>query len=162
MNKIKKVWVENRVLFVLAVILIICLIIIGVVALKSFYNGSDNVYGNRLKITEKVPLDDSTINEVVNKIKENEKVTNVNAIKKGKIVYITIEYQDDTVINDAKKVAEESVSLFSEEILSVYDLEYIIKNATFVLTGARNSRGSETVVWTNQTVKEETNEGSKK
>ena len=105
MNKIKKIWVENRVLVVLAIILVICLIIIGIVALKSFYNGSDNVYGNRLDITKKIPLSDETINEVAQKIKENEKVSDVSALKKGKVVYITIVYLDDTKIEDAKSIA---------------------------------------------------------
>lgn len=165
MNKIKKIWVENRVLVVLAIILVICLIIIGIVALKSFYNGSDNVYGNRLDITKKVPLSDETINEVAQKIKENEKVSDVSALKKGKVVYITIVYLDDTKIEDAKSIAADSVNLFSEEILTVYDLEYIIKTTKkdgFVLTGAKNSRGSESIVWTNQNMPQETDEGSKK
>ncbi len=165
MNKIKKIWVENRVLVVLAIILVICLIIIGIVALKSFYNGSDNVYGNRLDITKKIPLSDETINEVAQKIKENEKVSDVSALKKGKVVYITIVYLDDTKIEDAKSIAADSVNLFSEEILSVYDLEYIIKTTKkdgFVLTGAKNSRGSESIVWTNQNMSQETDEGSKK
>ena len=56
MKKIKKVWEENRVLMVLAIILVICLIIFAGVAITYFYGSSDNVYGNRLDITKEVPL----------------------------------------------------------------------------------------------------------
>ena len=163
MNKIKKVWVENRVLLVLGVILLICLIVIGIVALKSFYNGSDNVYGNRLDITETIPLPDSTLSSVKSSLNDNEKVSKIDIIKKGKIVYITVTFVDDTKLDDAKLVAESAVELFSEEVLSAYDLEFIIKSGgtdAFTLTGARNSNGSETVVWSNNTVIEKTDEGS--
>lgn len=163
MNKIKKVFNENKVLLVLGVILIICLIIIAIVALKSFYNGSDNVYGNRLDITETVPLPESTLASVKSTLENDEKVSKTDVIKKGKIVYITVTFVNDTKLDDAKKVAEGVIELFSEDVLSVYDLEFIIKGEgkeVFTLTGARNSNGSGTLVWSNNTVVKKADEGS--
>ena len=49
----KKLWKNNRVVFVLVIILIICFIAICSVALTFFYSKDTNEYGNRLDGIEK-------------------------------------------------------------------------------------------------------------
>ncbi len=58
-------------------------------------------------------------------------------------------------MDDAKKVAEDAVKLFSEKELSVYDLQFTIKTNEYTLMGARNSNGSGQIVWNNYTIEEE-------
>ncbi len=85
MNKIKKFWVENKVLFVLAIILIICVIIFTVVGLTYFYGSSSNVYGNRLDPIKDIPLDNKFIDSVKSDMNSKENVKNTTVKLKGKM-----------------------------------------------------------------------------
>ena len=54
MKKIKKLWMENRVLFVLFTIVIICACIILGVMLSYFFGATKSNYGDRLNGIENV------------------------------------------------------------------------------------------------------------
>lgn len=158
MNKIKKIWQENKVLLVLAIILTICLVVFAVVAMVYFYGSSDNVYGNRLDITEEVPLNKKLLEDIESNFTNNESVKNAEATLMGKIVYINVTYVDDTKMDDAKKIAEEIVTLFNEDELEVYDIQFTItakgseKDSGYTLMGARNASGSGIVIWNNYNI----------
>ena len=49
MKKLKKVWQENSVLFVLLFILVACLVAISVVVITYFVGDSSSKYGDRLE-----------------------------------------------------------------------------------------------------------------
>lgn len=155
MKKIKKVWEENRVLMVLAIILVICLIVFVTVAITYFYGSSDSVYGNRLDITENVPLDDKLLKDIKTELESNDIVKKANVNLKGKIVYINITFITSTTMDIAKSTAEGIVSLFNEDELEVYDIQFTIASASlgdfegYTLMGSRNSSGSGLVVWNN-------------
>ena len=105
MQRAKKIWEENKILLILAIILIICLVVLIGVALKYFYGSSNSVYGNRLDITEKIPMKEETLNKVKTSLEEEEKINLVKVDLKGKVVYISIEFLNDTKMDDAKKLA---------------------------------------------------------
>lgn len=154
MKKIKKIWQENKVLLVLAIILIVCLVIFGLVALKYFYGSGSDVYGNRLDEIKDVKLSEKLFTDIKEELKKDEKVNDVSIILKGKIVYITIKYNKNVKIDDAKKIAEETLKLFNDNELAVYDIEYSIssdsdKDDGYIIMGARNANGSGKIVWNN-------------
>ena len=160
MDKIKKFWNENRVLFVLGLILIVCVVVVGIVSLTYFYGSSSNAYGNRLDSIKDAPLSDKLLKSVKTEMNSKTGVKNTNVKVKGKIVYIEVEYNDGITMDDAKKTTKEALKLFSEKELSLYDLQFIIKNNDYTLMGAHNSNGSSTseeddIVWNNYTIKEE-------
>ena len=62
--KLKKNWRENRVLFVLTIILIVCLIMITVVGIRYFFGSSKDKYGDRLEKSKKVGFTDKREKEV--------------------------------------------------------------------------------------------------
>ncbi len=163
MSKIKKVWNENKILFVLGLILLICIIVVAVVSLTFFYGSSDNPYGNRLDITEKVPLDEKFFNEIKEKLESNAEVKKVDVIQKVKGPYVSITYADDTKMDKAKEIAASIIDLFTEEELAVYDIEFTItanittdkNNSKYTLMGARNSSGSGEIIWNNYNIKTE-------
>lgn len=161
MNKIKKIWVENRVLLVLAIILLTCLIVFAIVSLTYFYGASDNVYGNRLDTTKNVPLNDKLFKDIKNELEEHESVTSASIKLKGKIIYINIVFVNETSMDDAKVIAESATELFNDDELAVYDIQFTIsvkkteENPGYTLMGARNSNGSGIVVWNNYTILEE-------
>ena len=162
MKKKKKIWEENKILLILAIILIICLVVLIGVALKYFYGSSNSVYGNRLDITEKIPMKEETLNKVKTSLEEEEKINLVKVDLKGKVVYISIEFLNDTKMDDAKKLATKALDSFSEEELSVYDINIIIKskitkedekNKSYTLIGVKNANGSG-LVWNNYNIEE--------
>lgn len=161
MGKIKKVLNENRVLLVLGIILIICVIVICVVSLTYFYGSSDTVYGNRLEGLENYKLSEILFNDIKGSLKENESVKEVSVRNKGKILYINIEFVEETKMEDAKAIAATTISLFNEDELSIYDIEYTItclSTAEFVgytLMGARNANGIGEIVWNNYNLENE-------
>lgn len=158
MNKVKKVWNENKVLLVLGIILIICVVVVSIVALTYFYGGSDSVYGDRLKNTEKVKLSDKLFKEIESTLKENENVEKVSTITKGKIVYINISFTEGTLMDDAKTIANSVIELFNDDELNVYDIEFTITSLStnevvgYTLMGARNANGSGEIVWNNYNI----------
>ena len=164
MSKIKKIWNENRVLFVLGVILIICVVVVAIVSLTYFYGSSSNAYGNRLDSIKDTPLSDKFLNSIKTEMNSKDDVKNTNVKVKGKIVYIELTFNDGTKMDDAKKTAKEAIKLFSEKELGLYDLQFTIKTAEYTLMGAHNSNGSastseeEDIIWNNYTIKEETEE----
>ena len=165
MEKIKKIWNENRVLMVLAIILVLCIVVFAVVAIPYFYGSSDDVYGTRLDVTKKVPLNNKLFDDIEKEIKNNESVIKTKITLKGKIVYVNIDFVEFTEMDAAKLVAEEVIKLFNDDELEVYDIQFTINTPSanefkgYTLMGARNSSGNGLIVWNNYNI-EETKESS--
>ena len=157
MKKLKKVWQENSVLFVLLFILIACLIAISVVVVTYFVGDSSSKYGDRLDGIEDYPFDTDMQNEIISKLEENEIVEDVTMRVSGKIIYITIIFAPEITLVEGQSIALASLDYFSEETLSFYDLEYMIEaEATeetegFKIIGAKNVTGTGGIVWNNNT-----------
>ena len=164
MKKLKKIWQENSILFVLLFILIACIIAISVVVVTYFVRDSSSKYGDRLDGIEDYPFEEDTQNEIISKIEENEIVEDATIRVSGKIIYITITFVPETTLVEGQSIALSSLDYFNEETLSFYDLEYMIKtDATeetegFQIIGARNVSGTGGIVWNNNTVFEEEEE----
>ena len=157
MKKLKKIWQENSILFVLLFILIACIIAISVVVVTYFVGDSSSKYGDRLDGIEDYPFEEDTQNEIISKIEENEIVEDATIRVSGKIIYITITFVPETTLVEGQSIALSSLDYFSEETLSFYDLEYMIKaDATeetegFQIIGAKNVSGTGGIVWKNNT-----------
>ncbi len=157
MKKLKKIWQENSVLFVLLFILIACLIAISIVVVTYFVGDSSSKYGDRLDGIENYPFDEDMQNEIISQIKENEIVEDVTMRVSGKVIYITISFAPATTLVEAQSVALASLDYFSEETLSFYDLEYMIQADDtedaegFQIIGAKNVSGTGGIVWNNNT-----------
>lgn len=156
----KKIWQENKVLFVLGIMIIICLIIFSAVAIYYFYGGSDSPYGNRLDVTENNPLSEKLLKDIKEELEKNEIVKSATIDFQNLIVYVSIEFNDGTKMEDAKMIAVSSLELFNKDELSIYDIDYTITSLStsevvgYTLKGARNANGSGSLVWGNYNIKE--------
>ena len=153
MNKIKKVWMENKILLVLAIILLICL---GV-SVTYFYGSNSDKYGSRLDASKELPLKNELFDDIKTELEKSESVSKVDTNLKGNIVYVNITFNEGTDVEAAKKVADVVPTLFNDDELAVYDLQFTIKSEGengFTLMGARNSNGSGLIVWNNNKVQE--------
>ncbi len=157
MNKIKKVWMENKILLVLAIILLICLVIFIGVSVTYFYGSNSDKYGSRLDASKELPLKNELFDDIKTELEKSESVSKVDTNLKGNIVYVNITFNEGTEAEAAKKVADVVPTLFNDDELAVYDLQFTIKSEGengFTLMGARNSNGSGLIVWNNNKVQE--------
>lgn len=152
----KRVFSENKVLLVLAIIILISFVVIGVSLVMYFYsgNGKDS-YGDRLEGIEEVQIDDNVGDLVKELYKEDKAFNDVVVNVKGKIIYINIDLKENLSLVDTQSLAIKSLEVFSEEEKAFYDIQIIITAKTveeesdiYPLMGYKNSKNSQ-VVWTN-------------
>lgn len=128
MEKLKKILKNNR-YTVIAVVLFAVLVVIGLILSKSLFpNSGVPVYGNRLDGIEEVKISEENLNELENKIKEKEFVTEVNATIKGKIVNVIVTVKKETSEKDAKSLSSIMTDYFPKEQTDYYDFQIFIKN----------------------------------
>lgn len=156
MKKIKNLWNQNRVLFMLFVIVIICAILILGVFINYFFGSSKSSYGERLKGINEVEVTEEVKNNFLNKMKEEELIQDVTLKIKGKIIYISMTFNEEASLVEAQSKALASLSLFEQKYLDFYDFHYTLKgnktekNEGFLLMGSRNVNGSG-LIWNNNT-----------
>lgn len=156
MKKIKQFYKEHRVFTILMAIVIVCVILIATVLIQCFYigNGTDK-YGKRLEGIEKYEISESRQSDFENNVANNDKVTKADIILQGRIVYITLQFEQAVSLEEAESIALESLDSFSEEEKKYYDFMFTLKqdmvgNDGFVISGAKNASGT-TLVWNNNT-----------
>lgn len=156
MNKIKKLWIENRVLFVLFIIVLFCILIIMGVFLKYFFGSSKGSYGDRLDGIQEVEVTDEMQNNFLASMKKDELISDATIKVKGKIIYISLSFKDNVSLVEAQSKALASLMAFEQNYLDFYDFQYTLKgNATensegFLIMGAKNVNGSG-LIWNNNT-----------
>lgn len=160
MKKIKELWDRNRVLFVLATIVLVCLILMSVVIVRYFVGNGTNNYGDRLESIEKIPLEEADKEAIISKFKENESVSDVSIHSQGKIIYIRATFKNVTA-DRAKEIASSTLEVISDKYLSNYDIHYtLISDATesatgFIVMGAKNiGEAQKQIIWGSVTTKE--------
>ncbi len=156
LGKIKKSWNENRVLFVLTTILIICIVLILIVTADYFFGTTKDKYGDRLEGIKSVEITSKEISNLEEEMKKDEQINDCSINQIGKMIYVTLKFNDTITLVEAEGKALTTVSLFSEEELAFYDINYsLIQNATetsqgFTIMGSKNVNGSG-LVWNNNT-----------
>jgi len=158
----KKLWNNNRVLFFLLIILLVCFIAIIVVASTFFYSRNSSKYGDRLADIEKYPVPNEIKDGFKEALEKNSSVTKVTYDIIGRVIYVNITLDEKIKLETAQKLVSDSLNIFTEDIMSYYDFNFILKSDNFVIIGAKNTKNTE-ITWNNNRVveEEETNEKSK-
>lgn len=120
--------------------------------LKSiFFSENKNAnYGDRLDGL--VNVDESTLTEMKNKLKENESVKEVTTTTSGRIINVTVVVNDDVSVSKAKEIGQSVSTLFTEDNLKNYDLQVFIKKTSeeendFPIIGYK-AKKNESFSWT--------------
>lgn len=156
LNKIKKMWHENRVLLVLFIIIFVCLCVVLGVLFNYFFGVTKSNYGDRLKGIEEVVITDEIKNNYLESMKNDEFVEDVTIKTRGKIIYINMLFNESASLAIAKSKAGVSLQFFEEKYLNFYDFHFTLKEEStetsegFLIMGARNVNGNE-LVWNNNT-----------
>ena len=144
---------DNRVLWVLLGILVICFLAIGILFYRYFYAGtSSSKYGERLDGIENYPLSETLEKDIQDLYKDNTEIDKVTVTNEGKIVYITINFTKSIKVTTAEDLAIKSLEKIGEKNLTYYDIQYILtysgteENTNFPVFGSK-SASSLKVVW---------------
>lgn len=117
---------NNKVLLVLALILIICFALILLALFKYFYSGRNaSKYGDRLENSQSYKLSDNLENEIKSLYKDDE-INEVEIKVSGKIVYLTLNLSAVKKLEDSKSLALKALEKFSAEEMNYYDIQFII------------------------------------
>jgi len=155
MKKIKKLWNDNRVMFVLGIVVILCVIIMMFVMIKYFFGTSSSNYGDRLESISSVPFD-ADAKELIQNSFNSEHTLDVSVDVRGKVVYIIAKFNPSVSLDDAKKEAVDVYNKIDEKYRSLYDFNVTLLqdvteiNTGYCLMGAKNVSG-EYFVWSNNT-----------
>ena len=151
----KKFYKENRVICILGIITVICIIVSTALLFKYFYFGNGQTkYGDRLDEIENLKITDDFKKDFVAKIKENKLIKDAEILVTGKIIYITLKFNDNVSLVEAQSIALSTVEEFSDEEKAVYDLSYTLieeaseNNEGFTIMGAMNA-GRTKIEWNN-------------
>lgn len=124
MKKLKKFYKNNRIYCILMGISIFCLALIAMLFVVYFVNQTKNdTYGNRLNGIESMEISDSEKDEIVNVIKENDKVDKATVNIKGKIIYVNV-YLLDGNRDLANSIAVKVLNTLNEEKKDFYDINF--------------------------------------
>lgn len=148
----KKLWKENKItiLFAIVVILILLVLFIMIFPLYSTRSGSD--YGDRLDGIKDVAIDDNVNSKIESYFESTEKVKSVKTNLKGKLYNIIITTNDDVSVNEIADISNEVISNFDEKQLKFYDIQIFISSTsdseTKSIVGYKNKNTDE-FIWTN-------------
>lgn len=144
---------DNKVLWVLLGILVVCFIAIGILFYRYFYAGtSSSKYGERLDGIENYPLGDKFEENIKEVYKGNSSVGDVTVTVEGKIIYITIDFKESVKVATAKDLAIKSLDTIGEKNLTFYDVLYLLtysgteENKNFPVFGSKSAKSLK-VVW---------------
>ena len=112
----KKLMKENKPIFFMIVIVIVCAIISVALLFKYFYFGNGGTkYGDRLDGIDRVAITDSKRLDVEAKAKESKGVSNAEVLVTGKIIYIRISFDTTVSLVDAQSTAVKLLEEFGDE-----------------------------------------------
>ena len=144
---------DNKVLWVLLGILVVCFLAIGILFYRYFYAGtSSSKYGERLDGIESYPLEDKFEEKIKEVYKGNSQIGDVTVTAEGKIIYITIDFKESIKVATAQDLAIKSLDTIGEKNLTFYDVQYILtysgseENKNFPEFGSKSAKSLK-VVW---------------
>lgn len=146
---------ENKVLLVLAIILLICFALIAFVLFKYFYVGYNlDKYGDRLDGIESHEIH-STLKSEIEELYKDTKMSLKSLKISGKIIYVTFDLSEVIKTDDAKNLVLKSLEKFSDDEKNYYDIQFIVKcdseesseTSFYPIMGYKNSSSFE-AVWT--------------
>ncbi len=118
---------KNKVLIFVIVIFLGLVVVVAEVKNLLVPDEGKAAYGNRLDGIEDHKIKDYVYEDMEAKLKEDTKVVAVSHKLHGKIINLIITVSDDTSIEDAKKIANSTIPMFSDDDLKFYTLQVYVK-----------------------------------
>jgi len=103
---------------------LILFIIMFMIFARMLFSNNGSEYGKRLNGIVKIDKDETK--KLLGEIKDREEVIDASVRTQGKIIYMTIIYQDNVSKDKAKEIASDTYKYYSEDVISYYDFEYFL------------------------------------
>lgn len=156
-NFLKKINIRKgkkiKVGYVLASIVILLVLIFGI---KMILPNDSSKYGDRLDGIKDITFGSKEKNKIIDKIKKDDKVESCELDVKGKLITIIFDVKKDTSLDDAKKIASDSLEVIQDKVKGFYDIQFMISKKTeeakedgkteFPIMGYKNKKTSG-IVW---------------
>jgi hypothetical protein len=155
MNKLKKLWNENRIMLVLGIIVFLCFLVIAYIMFQYFFGVTTSNYGDRLESIQEVVYDEMAKSSLESSY-QDEHLVDFSVDVRGKIIYVRVKYDATVALSDAQKKSVEAYQTIDEKYRNLYDYNVTIsQDATeastgYCLMGAKNV-SSASFVWSNNT-----------
>lgn len=149
----KKLIKENKVLFVLSIIILISLICIGVGLITYFYSEDGDKFGNRCEGADKLPISENISEDIKSLYESGVESVKVDVVCKRIDVLIDVTPGISKV--DAQSIGVKALEKFTDEQKAFYDISFLItckgnteETTIFPFQGMKNSENSQ-IIWTN-------------
>ena len=87
---------------------------------------SNNKYGDRLEDIETHEVSKNTLNEITDKLKENEGVEKASYHKEGRILNFIVTVKNDTALDKAKAYTNVVTDTLNKKTKNYYDIEFFL------------------------------------
>lgn len=120
MNKLKKLWNENRIMLVLGIIVFLCFLVIAYIMFQYFFGVTTSNYGDRLESIQEVVYDEMAKSSLESSY-QDEHLVDFSVDVRGKIIYVRVKYDATVALSDAQKKSVEAYQTIDEKYRNLYD-----------------------------------------
>lgn len=126
MSNLKKILKDNKYTVIGILIFIVIALVVSLVYNLLFAGAGAPIYGNRLDGIEEVEITKEQQNNLVEVLKEEEKVVDASTNIKGKILNVHITVSEGTKLSDAKKLTSKITEVIEKDQKEFYDIQVFI------------------------------------
>lgn len=155
LKSLRKFYKNNRIYCILMIISVVCIISIGTGVIVYFITqNNSSPYGTRLTGLDDYSID-KDIKEVEAFYKAQEGVKNVDLRLQGKILYISIKFDDPVTLDQMQNAAISSLEKFTPENLEFFDLQFLFTRESYPAYFGSKSSSMKTIAWANYRIDSE-------
>lgn len=104
---------------------LILIIIMFLIFARMIFSTGDSEYGQRLNNLTK--LDNKKMDEVASSVLAEDGVKDTDIRVQGRIVYMTIIFNEGTKLDKAKEIANSTISKYEDDVIEDYDFCFFLK-----------------------------------
>ena len=134
---------------------LILLVVMFAIFARMIFSSGKTEYGDRLNGI--VKIDKSETDKLISETKALDEVRDITVRTQGKIIYMTITFEDNVSKDKAKEIASKTLESYSEEVIKCYDFEYFLtqkseakegeEDKTFTIAGTKHP-DIDSISWT--------------
>lgn len=110
------------------IIIFVIILLISIISFFIYKNLFAGITNTRYEGIENYKLTNDEKNAVKDKINELEGIKSIDIYTDSKIIKIVVKLKEDVNFDDIKEIANESISKFSEDSLSYYDIGFFVES----------------------------------
>lgn len=142
---------KHKLLFIILIIILILIIAVSILLKEFSVDNSKSEYGDRLDGIEDVKISKNESNKLIDGIEELEEVKKCTYRLQGRLIYITITFNEEVELDKAKEIGNKVLEYLDDEEKKYYDIQITLKSSSkdkdgFPKMGSKH-KSSESIVW---------------